>query len=339
MIGIDSKVRITGPARNSTSYGIGKTFQITELWKIDGEIFFSGHECGNWYPASSLELDELKIGDEVTVRGPPCGYETYMGGRSGRGAIEEINLYGNCKIGSLWYPASSLRKIGTQLESTPELEKAVGKAVNEFLIGEIKKIGDRLGQHDEEIKGIYDILPIHEDIHEKIDESLSEQKAANDRLRKRCHHMHKYIGKMDKQLFLHAAHIMELEAWQKEQMEKDQPQGQTIKQRSVKMAAFYDEIAPFTPSFLESLQKIEAWRIKKQTPEEPIKVGDWAQVIGRCVLGRKDEIGKVFRITEFGYPPDGGKAYSANNCHAYFPESLHVLSDAEIASKLNGGQP
>lgn len=176
------KVLITGPSCS------GKIEEIGTVVKIN-RITEAGYMHGVWnvYPASSLRLveEELKIGDLVEV----IDRSVRRYDQSERGRIFKIDQIGNYE-GTKWfsashfdcYPAKSLRKltpeevamhtgtIGYKMqELQTEMEKAK-EAMREILA---PLVDARFEQHDEEIKGIYDILATHEEVHEGMDERLS----------------------------------------------------------------------------------------------------------------------------------------------------------------------
>ena len=75
-------------------------------------------------------------------------------------------------IGMPYYRAGFLRLVNEKTLSPMQMKVKIGMTFLKHL-DQIGELQDRLKQHDEEIKGIYDILENHEEIHEGMDERLS----------------------------------------------------------------------------------------------------------------------------------------------------------------------
>jgi hypothetical protein len=179
---LDDEVIITGkPVTLDTDEFLGKRFTIDTIGKRHGETVFSDAHLP-WYPASSLRLveEELKIGDFVEVIGPTRYFKNMNLGKIFQ--IKQIGTYFNTVTEEdAVYDMSALRKLtpdgiadrtAPNLELSQEMKVKIGMTFLKHL-DQIGELQDRLKQHDEEIKGIYDILENHEEIHGGMDERLS----------------------------------------------------------------------------------------------------------------------------------------------------------------------
>jgi hypothetical protein len=165
-------------------------------------------------------------------------------------------------------------------------------------------------------------LELTEQCNANICKRLDEQKAANDKLRKRCHEIETDNGDIwDKIDALNAwadekdDQIRFLEAWQKEQGAKES-------------------------DVLEALSlmvKRDRARIEKEMIEgpaildEPTKVGDYAEVVGPLSGGTSLDVGKIVYIDRIIHKEP---TYVSSSL-GYPASSLRKLSDAEIAKRLN----
>ena len=163
----------------------GTRFKISQIWKrTDGSFAYSDPNR-RWFHADDLRLvpDELKIGDWVKVIGPDVALNDYYRGRRFRISQTPCQMSDmfSCEFYPNYFPAKSLRKLtpdeiadctAPNLELSQEMKVKIGMTFLKHL-DQIGELQDRLKQHDEEIKGIYDILENHEEIHEGMDERLS----------------------------------------------------------------------------------------------------------------------------------------------------------------------
>jgi hypothetical protein len=345
-IGIDSKVRITGPSvyMGACAERIGDTFIVDQMWKRKGEICYSGEKFNCWYHDTSLELaeDELKIGDEVIIEGQPKG----VSGKPIGLKLPIEAAYKDCsgamgyKVNGWWYLASSLRKVSKQ-QDTETFEEAWKRAI-ETRLGKAETRIEDLGQwHDQQVE-------------------------ANSKLRKRCHEAEQKISQLEERdgiqqkqlskqsdaisglMFDRAKHndrIRDLEAWQKDH-------GYPMPHEDLVFVC-KDGFVPTIGNVVKVTIKGNQ-EVKVGSPivlDEPIKVGDWVQVkrswkrgefphdSAMNAEGRMDRtVGMVGKIQCQTIGESWRVEFSDGESWSYPSAVLHVLSDAEIASRLNEGR-
>ena len=282
---IGQKVRTIGP--DTGGFNESREFVI-DLISKDGT--YTGRNAG-WYQASSLELVEepLAIGDEVEVIGPagdeyittPDDPKTFV--------ITEIRephdgfgrTYRTKNTGQPGYPASSLRKIpkpGTSWQIT-ELQRL---AEAEDKLASIEK---QLAQFDREIGSL----------HNDISDCLIESGDVEARLGVRC-------MKIEKRLH-------DLEAWQKEQIEKEKAE------RRVKKA--------IVRGMLE------------QMAEPELKVGDYVEVMEESFSCTDLYIGKKLKVLKVDHYKARLEGGACGIWHSLY--CLRKLPPEEIARRLNEG--
>jgi hypothetical protein len=312
------RVKITGPACYGDGSHIGEEFEIDQVdLSRCGPALYTGEGLA-WYPASSLELmDELKIGDEVEIIGPSvggfrcCVGETFKIEREKDGCYDSKN--------HVFYPASSLRKI-----SKPEYENP---------------LKDRVAIEKD--------IDAHRQSHEKwrdrtiaIEQRLSEQKAANDKLRKRCHEAEQRLSSMEDFAKDTDQNLRFLGKWQ---MEHDLERTSRFP-RGVVLAEYKKDSVTEDPVISKILDEEQmeskplVMHFKVSLPEEPIKVGDWAEVVKSSLAGTQSEVGMILQVAE-GPSVSGNVRLQNKNWRLWHdPVCLRKLSDTEIGKRLNEGR-
>ena len=188
-IGIDSKVRITGPSAymGACAERIGDTFIVDQMWKRKDELKIGDRViCDHGY---SVVFPEHKLnGKTGTVKNP--NYVTSDG-------VKCVHVEWDDGCLRTLILASSLCKLDKpKIELSDEAKAKIGKA-----------IWKKMERDEERLEG--------------IEKRLDEQNAANDKLRKRCHNLEFEWNEL-------LERVRFLEAWRKEEMSKVRPCEQVI---------------------------------------------------------------------------------------------------------------
>jgi len=225
-----------------------------------------------------------------------------------------------------------LRRNGPQYENAYSELWRPGYPVSSLEL--VEEEPDRLATIEQQLSDI-------EQVNANINHRLDEQKAAQDKLRKRCHDLEERREK----------HLADKDA--------GQPQGQTIRilfggQRSGKLASMVEAMEAgriiistdlgnmlaelkaykWTPPEPAYISKILDQHTSPVMPEPGLRKGDWIRVENSPVC-QSEYIGKFFQIEWTG---DTGVVQLSDGTY-HFAWNLHKLSDAEIARKLNEARP
>jgi hypothetical protein len=284
----------------------GTEFVIDEI-SDDNRFYetrYTAKEICRWYPASLLELvEELKIGDEVEVIGQPKGVSGKPTGLKSTitAAFEDISGWGY-KVGDWWYPDSSLHKI-SKPENNP------GMTLKDSLLGRMERFA-------------------------AIEKRLDEQKAANAKLRKRCHEIETNNSDIwDKIGALNAwadAVDKKIGALTKWQMEHDLEKSSRFHKGASSLYIDGTLIGDGKWHGVVCSTK-ESPVVSKILDEPEIKVGDWIQYVGNGI-GR----GNVYRVERVD---DVGHIWMENAIGWYSPKQVaRIELPLEIAKRLNEGR-
>jgi hypothetical protein len=164
---IGDLVEIVGPAEYGAKDQIGRHFKISDI--PDGNRYrgwFSANDTSYCYPASSLRKIDPREKETIGYKTQECVDGIEKGMQAIRDLLKPLV---DDRLSGIEKQLADLKEAFQENERQDMLSmkyRSEGMADHR---GRIQKLEAKAEQHDEEIKGIYDILAIHEEVHEEQD--------------------------------------------------------------------------------------------------------------------------------------------------------------------------